>query len=170
MDNYIEYKLSKVRARMKKDVVPHIFRCQPDRQTPLKSRILSEKRQRKKEVADLIKSSENKKTMANEEQIQTECKSAQVNMQLTKDVAISPIKVTISENKMSPQKRLRLDSEENTVNEIKINNSAKEESGFQLDQISQSNSSSKTYYELEAGKSKQFRKAFIQIMKNKIDC
>lgn len=30
MDNYIEYKLSKVRARMKPEIVPHIFTFQPN--------------------------------------------------------------------------------------------------------------------------------------------
>lgn len=211
MDNYIEYKLSKVKARMKKDVVPHIFRCQPDKQASLvkPSRILSQKRHRKAEIAELIKSSRIKtNTAENSEQIETEIepplpiqpvyndlqmvhvasqtklvhfrsKSIQVNMALTKHVATSPIKITITETNIPSKKRLetnirsnkrlRYDSEESTVDEIK--KSEKVESDFELYQVSQSSSSSsisETHYKVEEGGSKQFRKAFIKIMEKKL--
>lgn len=31
MENYIKFKLTGCQKRMKKDVVPHVFDCQPDR-------------------------------------------------------------------------------------------------------------------------------------------
>lgn len=55
MDNYIEYKLSKVNARLKPDIVPHLFACQPDKQKSSKRlRETSEKRLRKKMVTELM--------------------------------------------------------------------------------------------------------------------
>lgn len=50
MENYMEYKLSKVKARMKLTIVPHKFACQPDRNLLTKPRQFSEKRARKKEM------------------------------------------------------------------------------------------------------------------------
>lgn len=55
MDNYMEYKLSKMNARLKPDVVPHLFSCQPDKEISSKRvRTNSEKRSRKKMLTELI--------------------------------------------------------------------------------------------------------------------
>lgn len=96
-------------------------------------------------------------------------KSVQVNMALTQQHAsTSPMKITISETKISSQKRLRFDSEQSTVDEIENTKSAKEESDFKLERISPSSSSSEAYYKVEKDKSKQFRKTFIKIIERKL--
>ncbi|KAK4881368.1 hypothetical protein RN001_004687 [Aquatica leii] len=73
MANYMEYKLSNVRARINEDVVPHLFMCQPDKQTSKKrARELSEIRSRKKKISELLLESEStmqKETMSEPEAI-----------------------------------------------------------------------------------------------------
>lgn len=55
MDNFIEYRLSKVQARMKADVVPHIYVYQKDRQlVSSQPRLLSEKMTRKTQVVSYL--------------------------------------------------------------------------------------------------------------------
>ncbi|XP_030751406.1 uncharacterized protein LOC115878932 isoform X2 [Sitophilus oryzae] len=57
MENYYEYKLSKVQARMKPDVVPHIFACQTDKKSN-NPRISSEIRSRKRKISEILIDSE----------------------------------------------------------------------------------------------------------------
>ncbi|XP_060535632.1 uncharacterized protein LOC132707717 [Cylas formicarius] len=55
MENYLEYKLSTVRARMKPEVVPHKFACQPGRRfISTKQRVFSVKRARQKDIAEYL--------------------------------------------------------------------------------------------------------------------
>lgn len=61
MENYIEYKLSKVAARMKPDVVPHIFTCQQDKRMSM-PRVSSEIRARKRKISEIISESEKYET------------------------------------------------------------------------------------------------------------
>ncbi|KAJ8928477.1 hypothetical protein NQ314_018964 [Rhamnusium bicolor] len=74
MENYVEYKLSKVSARLQPNVVPHLFACQPDKSSSKKRvRESSEKRSRKKLIVDLMKQSEQKmETEITEESIPEE--------------------------------------------------------------------------------------------------
>lgn len=56
MENYYEYILSKTKIRMKPGVTPHIFTCQPDKQTTTqKTRAFSEIRARKRKISELLK-------------------------------------------------------------------------------------------------------------------
>lgn len=57
MENYMEYKISKVAARMKSDVVPHIFNCQQDKRVSV-PRLSSEIRARKRKITEIISESE----------------------------------------------------------------------------------------------------------------
>lgn len=57
MENYLEYRLSKVAARMKPDVVPHIFTCQPDKRKN-EPRVGSEKRAKKRKISNILTESE----------------------------------------------------------------------------------------------------------------
>lgn len=57
MENYYEYTLSKVRARMKPDIVPHIFTCQPDKTVGI-PRLSSEKRLRKRKISEILHESD----------------------------------------------------------------------------------------------------------------
>lgn len=57
MENYYEYQLSKVQARMKPDVVPHIFTCQPDKKNS-NPRLRSEIRSRKRKISEILNDSE----------------------------------------------------------------------------------------------------------------
>lgn len=54
MENYLKYRLSKVKARIKGDVVPHIFACQPDKAVHKTTRLTSERRDRKRKVDELL--------------------------------------------------------------------------------------------------------------------
>lgn len=53
MENYMEYRLSKVSARMKSVIVPHIFLCQPDKKESV-PRTTSEKRARKRKISEIL--------------------------------------------------------------------------------------------------------------------
>ncbi|KAJ8938642.1 hypothetical protein NQ314_011381, partial [Rhamnusium bicolor] len=137
MENYMEYKLSNVRARMKPDV-PHKFACQPDQNLLLTNpRLLSEIRARRKEILDYLHQPQGPSAA---EQVQEEllepststvvhqiCEKAcqtklihfrskyvQANLKSEKkDTAISPIKFQISPRQSikPPRKRLRLENE-----------------------------------------------------------
>lgn len=54
MQNYLEYTFSKVKARMKDNVAPHIFACQPDKSENKTPRITSERRAQKRKVEELL--------------------------------------------------------------------------------------------------------------------
>ncbi|KAG5863370.1 hypothetical protein JTB14_000995 [Gonioctena quinquepunctata] len=55
MDNYLEYRLSKVKARMKPSILPHLFECQPERQSVSeKPRLFEEILARKKIIAECM--------------------------------------------------------------------------------------------------------------------
>lgn len=56
MDNYVRFTLMGGFIKMKRDVVPHIFNCQPDRKRSViySPRLISEERRRKAEVTDLM--------------------------------------------------------------------------------------------------------------------
>ncbi|KAL1509287.1 hypothetical protein ABEB36_004049 [Hypothenemus hampei] len=58
MDNYIKFKLMGGQKKMKPEVVPHIFNCQPDRKRTFTQapRPLSEKRARRKIIDDALAS------------------------------------------------------------------------------------------------------------------
>ncbi|CAH2012405.1 unnamed protein product [Acanthoscelides obtectus] len=51
MENYLQYKMSTVRARMNPDIAPHKFACQLGRQLSSTKRVFSEKRARQKDIA-----------------------------------------------------------------------------------------------------------------------
>lgn len=48
MENYVEYKPSKVKARIKSNLVPQIFTCQPDKLQQSKTRLTSVRRVQKR--------------------------------------------------------------------------------------------------------------------------
>lgn len=65
MENYMEYKFSKVKARMKPTIIPHKFACQPDRNLLIETRQFSEIL-RKKEMLAYLDQSEKATTLEKE--------------------------------------------------------------------------------------------------------
>ncbi|KAJ8912522.1 hypothetical protein NQ315_014466 [Exocentrus adspersus] len=113
----MEYKLSnQVSARLKPNVVPHLFTCQSDRSSSKKTaRVSSENRSRKKLIVDLMKESEEKmereicEASIPEEASQlmqnipsasctTLSRGTQVHLQM-EDALTSPIKTIVSDLK-----------------------------------------------------------------------
>ncbi|KAJ8969210.1 hypothetical protein NQ314_001865 [Rhamnusium bicolor] len=115
MEIYVEYKLSKVSARLKPNVVPHLFACQPDKSSSKKRvRESSEKRSRKKLIVDLMKQSVQKmETEITEESIPEETSQLVQNLPSTSGIVqrrevtlTSPLKTVVSDLRKPTVKRV----------------------------------------------------------------